>query len=628
MKKKLAFLMGTLLGCSCVLSGCKFGDNSSEGQDSSTASETSAATINILDSALLMDCFDSRSLEVELENTEGVTWSSSDPSILSVDANGNLTTNIKEGKVTITAKSGEVSDTCDVTVMVQGNPPTISMQNSMVVSVGGSYSSNIYAYYNGHDITDYVTFDVNAEGDAENYASVSLDGNQVICEGVSVTNEGAPAKFAVYTTVFGSLYAESLSVNVRNTDLSYVVSGNSDKGLLLTAGSSAYTSDVSVFYQGKKVEDSQLEWSIRDESIATIGADGRLNMGMEGETQMVATYKGSLVVINVEVLKLREYVTVVQEKAPYINCDTTVVANLITYPNVGERTLVVNESNEAPLTLPGNVEGGKVVAASVDGLRLPANCFDYAEGVVTIRTKAFGVDCYGEKTLTLFVEGVDTIYEYTLKAIIVTRAIYNLSDFKNTISLGWQGDRIFGYYTLGMDIDCNGCPNGIGTYSTNWNYMDGFRATLDGAGYKLINVHTCNYGITGQIGEGAVLKNLIFEGVYHNGGTAGLFSRGAKNATFENITITSFQSSAKFTVNTDSNDLGGLLVPHQVLGCTFKDITIHAEGFDVESLIGGKGSDLNVLPNTYINVVLYSKTVKYFNYGSKKCPDGITWTKA
>jgi histidinol-phosphate/aromatic aminotransferase/cobyric acid decarboxylase-like protein len=64
-----------------------------------------------------MDCFDSYAFELKTENVEEVTWTSSDPSILSIDENGTATTNIKEGKVTVTAKSGDVSDTCEVTVL-------------------------------------------------------------------------------------------------------------------------------------------------------------------------------------------------------------------------------------------------------------------------------------------------------------------------------------------------------------------------------------------------------------------------------------------------------------------------------------------------------------------------------
>jgi len=44
-----------------------------------------------------------------------VTWSSSDPSVASVDAGGKVTA-VKEGSATITAKSGEKTATCAVTV--------------------------------------------------------------------------------------------------------------------------------------------------------------------------------------------------------------------------------------------------------------------------------------------------------------------------------------------------------------------------------------------------------------------------------------------------------------------------------------------------------------------------------
>ena len=49
-----------------------------------------------------------------------VTWSTSDASIATVDASGKVTA-VKEGTATITAKAGEKSATCKVTVEAKGN---------------------------------------------------------------------------------------------------------------------------------------------------------------------------------------------------------------------------------------------------------------------------------------------------------------------------------------------------------------------------------------------------------------------------------------------------------------------------------------------------------------------------
>ena len=246
MKKKIYGIFSIVMSSALAFTGCNTGGNSST---DSSSNDNNAVTVDITDSALIMDCVDSYALEVKLKNTEGVTWTSSDSSVLAVDENGVLTSMMKEGSATITATSGNVSDTCQVTVMVQGNPPAIRMENAITLSEGGTYTSEISISYNGQDILDYVTFEVNAEN--EEVASATVDGGVITYTGNTV----GTAEFSVYTTVFGTLYAEKVSVEVKNSDISYVVAGKSDEGLLLEVGNNVYTSDVSVFYKGEKVDD-------------------------------------------------------------------------------------------------------------------------------------------------------------------------------------------------------------------------------------------------------------------------------------------------------------------------------------------------------------------------------------
>ena len=58
-----------------------------------------------------------------------VNWSSSDPSVASVDAGGKVTA-VKEGSATITAKSGGKTATCAVTVhLSEGAGDTEGFEN-------------------------------------------------------------------------------------------------------------------------------------------------------------------------------------------------------------------------------------------------------------------------------------------------------------------------------------------------------------------------------------------------------------------------------------------------------------------------------------------------------------------
>ncbi len=618
MKKKFSALLGLVLCSSMLFSACgeKTGDSS---QGGNSAPEK---FVNLVDSAVTMDCFESYQLDVEMKGISGdVVWSSSDPSVIAVQ-DGVATSTIKEGKAIVTATVGEYSDSCEVVVMVKGGSPSVSVKNEISVSEGGVYAMNPTAQYNGMDITDYITFGVNAFDETQTAVTATAENNVITFVGAS---EGS-AEFSVYATIFGQLYAEEVSVTVKNTDLAYVVGGGNDDGVLLTKGGEVYTSDVAVYYQGAKVDNSALTWSIVDENIATIGAGGLLQFKKEGKTYLTTEYEGDSIAVNVTVRKDRASVEVAQETIPYVNCDTQ-IEWVATVPSLeGTRTVTVNETNVDTITLPDVVESGSVYAVSVDGVAMDASCFSYNAGVVSIQTKIFGTDIFGEKTLVIEVEGVDTIYSYTLKAIIVTKTMYTLTDYKNCIVVGWKGDTSLGYFTLGSDMDFEGRAYSV--YANDWNYLHGFRGTFDGAGYKIVNYTANQYGLTAQVGEGAVFKNLIFENVTYNGDNMGVLTYGAQNVTFENITIASFAPESTFAARVDTGvDQGGLFVSHQTMSCIYRNITVHAEGFAVSALVGGRKQDEDVANNFYENVQVYAKSVKYYECCSKNRPEGITLTK-
>ncbi len=618
MKKKFSALLGLVLCSSMLFSAC--GENT--GESSQGGNNAPEKFVNLVDSAVTLDCFESYQLNVEMKGISGdVVWSSSDPSIIAVE-DGVATSTIKEGKATITATVGEYSDSCEVVVIVKSGNPSVSVKNEISVSEGGVYAMNPTAQYNGMDITEYITFGVNAFDETQTAVTATAENNVITFVGAA---EGS-AEFFVYATIFGQLYAEEVSVTVKNTDLAYVVGGDNDDGVLLTKGGEVYTSDIAVYYQGTKVDDSALTWSIVDENIATVGAGGLLQFKKEGKTYLTTEYKGDSIAVNVTVRKDRASVEVVQETIPYVNCDMQIewVSTVVSLE--GTRTIAVNETNVDTIALPDVVEGGSVFAVSLDGAALDVSCFSYDAGVVSIQTKVFGTDIYGEKTFVIQVEGVDTIYSYTLKAIVVTKKMNTLTDYKNCIVVGWKGDTSLGYYTLGANMDFGNRAYSV--YANDWNYLHGFRGTFDGAGYKIINYSPTQYGLTAQVGEGAVFKNLIFENVIYNGDNTGVFTYGAQNVTFENITIASFAPESTFAARSDTTaDQGGLFVSHQTMGCIYRNITVHAEGFAISSLVGGRKQDDKTSNNVYENVQVYAKSVKYYDCCTKTCPEGITVTK-
>ncbi|MBE5747835.1 MAG: hypothetical protein E7352_06670 [Clostridiales bacterium] len=610
MKKIVVGLISILSASAFLFTGCDNGNANPSGPVNVPKTE---ASINITDSSLALDCFDSYTFELKTENVGEVTWTSSDPSLLSVDANGKATTNIKEGKVTVTAKSGNLSDTCEVTVVRKQSLPTFVVENDITISEGDSYALSLYMYYGGQDITDYVTFACDAVDETQEAVSATVSGNEVLFTG----NALGKTEFTVYTTVYGQLLAESVNVTVKNTDLVYALEGAVDNQLCLTSAHDVYTSDISLYYKGEKVPSDSLDWTVSNEAIVTIGEGGKLLAGKEGVTNLTLSYQGVDISVAVRVIKDRVAVSVEQEEAEFINLDTLITATQIVYPTEGERKYEINESNTASFSLSETVTEGEIVEAWADNVQLDESCFSYADGVVTVQTKAFGLDIYGEKVMRISVETSDTIYEYALNTVIVTKELTNLTDFKTAISIQWKGDTIYGYYTLASDMDFNWYE--ISCYATDWNWMHGFRGTLDGRGHSILNFKTVNYGLTAQSGEGAVFKNIKFPNVRYNGGETTIFGRGVVGATIENIEITTTEDSA-FNVAADIKSCG-ILISHEMRRCTFRNITIHAEGRSLQKVFGGMGNEKNT--SVYENVKIYASSVTQYEYDMTTAPAGV-----
>lgn len=602
--RKILVVLLLALCCACVTVGCV-----GQTETSSDDGIVDVDIIDIIDSAVTLDCFDSYALVAESSADGAVSWSSSDSSVVSVDENGLISSGIKLGTAKITARVGNVSDECVVTVLLKSGIPEMRSVNRVFVSENGSYDLPFNVYYNGNDISEYLSFDLNPTDDVDNVATASVDGNVVTFNGVS---EGSSA-FVVYTYVFDRLYAESVDVTVCNTDVAYVVNGAVNSQLQLRSDNECFTSDIEVYYKNERVSDETLGWTISDENIASIDSNGKLVGNMEGVTTVFTEYRGKTIGVEVKVIKDRENITVVQEEPFDVNLDIDITVDKINKV----RTYAVNETNIVSLRVGKDTDGGDVVRGYINGEALNVEGFSFSNGTVSIPTKEFGAAAYGEKTLVLEVEDSDVVRIYTLNVFLITKIPTTLAAFQTAIVAGWQGDRITGYFVLDRDIDFNSYE--ISVWATDWNWDNGFRGTLDGRNHSLSNMRSVMYGITAQIGEGGVFKNLKMPSFTYNGGNTTLFGRGAAGATFENIEIT---LTAESTCNTNSDiNQVGLLVSHDMRRCTFRNITINASGKDLQKIFGGKGEEKGSC--IYENVTIRAKSVKYYENDVKIAPSGV-----
>lgn len=205
---------------------------------------------------------------------------------------------------------------------------------------------------------------------------------------------------------------------------------------------------------------------------------------------------------------------------------------------------------------------------------------------------AFDAAEYGVCNLTVVAKGADDAeHAFTMPIIAVTKFLTTVEDLA-LLKLTEADKKIEGYYVLAGDIDGKGATISSDKYA--WNGNSGFCGTLDGNGYSISNITVTGCGIFSHIGEGAVVKDVNFNGISLGAGIWGstgapLFARVAANfSKFENITVNF--ASIKSDINTKEY---GLLISRQMaVGAenpndpTWKNVTLNAKGLTVPNVLG------------------------------------------
>ena len=110
---------------------------------------------------------------------------------------------------------------------------------------------------------------------------------------------------------------------------------------------------------------------------------------------------------------------------------------------------------------------------------------------------------------------------------------------------------IEGYYILGNNIDGNGAT--LTSTVQIWNQNYGFRGTFDGRGHTISNFNTGNYGIFGNLGYGAVVKNVTLN---VNKSFSNVLAYAVRNAKITDVTVSvgAVQSTGWYEFATEINN--------------------------------------------------------------------------
>ena len=199
-----------------------------------------------------------------------VTWSSSDSNIATVDGDGKVTA-LKEGTATITAKSGEKSATCSVTVSKKVIAVTSVTLDKPSASLKVGETVTLTATVKPDDATDKtVTWNTS---DAS-IATVDANGKvTAVKEGTATITAKAGEKTATCKVTVSKNVIAVTSVTLNKTEMS-LKEGESET-LIATVNPDNAT-------------DKTVTWSTSDASIAAVDANGKVTAVKEGNAIITA----------------------------------------------------------------------------------------------------------------------------------------------------------------------------------------------------------------------------------------------------------------------------------------------------------------------------------------------------
>jgi len=212
------------------------------------------------------------------QNLGGVTWSSSDDSIATIDANGNLTT-VATGSVTITSSLGGISNTVSASVTpavlasVTVTPPNPSIPAGFVqqFTATGTFTDSTT-----QDLTTLATW-------------TSSDGSVATVDASGLAS-GLTAGSSTVTATFGSVSGGTdLAVSAALLQSVTV----SPQNVLMTNGTT-YQLTATGHYSDASTPDisSVATWTSTDSTIASVDSTGLVTGRKAGTVTITATLNG------------------------------------------------------------------------------------------------------------------------------------------------------------------------------------------------------------------------------------------------------------------------------------------------------------------------------------------------
>lgn len=594
----------------------------------------------------------------ELAKEENLKWESSNVAVATIDADTGVVYAVDSGSATITVSFESLSSTCTVTVKDPHYAPIIEFDVSKVeLKVNETFTLDAFVYFNEIDVTSASTFSFKAED--ENVVELTPNANTVTIKGKKdgETTITATAIYNEKTTA----EAIDVTVNPEGSDIS-IMSNSED----VTPYGNGFTASIyvgnipgfdgtvepnfSVYKNGELVIGPTLTYeNVNPDVCRYIYGDNVIQAVSNGTGQINVSFEGNKfpIYVNVgvpnvtiendsymlELARANGTIELGDEIKDYLaNNQVTSVTydgiDIFTSYDVASKTITYN---------------------STDALKQVANYSesinDYSKEMI-IRTDAAVFTCTKVCCLAMLIKDVNDLK--TISGATSTNPKYGLYVLNNDINCG---------YSMASPLYCNG----------TWGDT-GLKGILDGNNHTISNLYVRGQGFFGNIGSGAVIKNVNFvdcgmaDHVNGLGATySPFFARHCYPCTIQNVNITFADIFGNKQKEKDIDSSHHALPDHRIQNeegllfsimnggiYTFKDVTIDATADAVcdDNIVGSKGnvhtafaamcsiSDKSVFSNVLIKVKYYSQFAfrdQIDNYASMykdnvevKAPTGVT----
>ena len=330
---------------------------------------------------------------------KSVTWTTSDANVATVDASGKVTA-VKEGSATITAKAGDKSATCSVSVSKKIVAVTGVSLNKTELPLNEGDSETLVATVTPDDATDKtVTW---STSDA-NVATVDASGKvTAVKEGNATITAKAGDKSATCTVIVNKKVVAVTSVTLNKTELT------------LTEGESEM---LTATVKPDDATDKTVTWNTSDASIATVDANGKVTAVKEGSATITAKAgeKSATcsVTVNKKVIAVTS-VTLNKTELTLTESESETLTATVKPDDASDKTVTWSSSNAAVASVDAN---GKVTAMMVGTATITAKAGDKsATCSVTVNKKVISVTSVAlNKTELTLTEGESETLTATVK---------------------------------------------------------------------------------------------------------------------------------------------------------------------------------------------------------------------